>query len=69
MEVGLARGAYQFEFDRLVGGISAVDGEVWEFPTSTSVPKPSQKPTPPMWIAARVISSHESQSRTAPTSW
>ncbi len=82
MEVGLARGAYQFEFDRLMGGMSAVDGgkhlrelvpavralwegdyahdgEVWQFPTSTSVPKPVQKPTPPMWIAARDISSHE----------
>jgi alkanesulfonate monooxygenase SsuD/methylene tetrahydromethanopterin reductase-like flavin-dependent oxidoreductase (luciferase family) len=82
MEVGLARGAYQFEFDRLMGGMSAVDGgkhlremvpavralwegdyahdgEVWQFPTSTSVPKPLQKPTPPMWIAARDISSHE----------
>ena len=68
MEVGLARGAYQFEFDRLMCGMSAVDGgkhlrelvpavrklwegdyahdgEVWQFPTSTSVPKPVQKPT------------------------
>ena len=26
MEVGLARGAYQFEFDRLMGGMPAVDG-------------------------------------------
>ncbi|MEM7424951.1 MAG: LLM class flavin-dependent oxidoreductase [Pseudomonadota bacterium] len=29
------------------------DGEYWSFPTSTSVPKPVQKPHPPVWIAAR----------------
>jgi alkanesulfonate monooxygenase SsuD/methylene tetrahydromethanopterin reductase-like flavin-dependent oxidoreductase (luciferase family) len=29
------------------------DGEFWSFPTSTSVPKPVQKPHPPIWIAAR----------------
>ena len=63
MEVGLARGAYQFEFDRMAGGMPATDGgkalremvpvvrklwegdyahdgEVYKFPTSTSVPKP-----------------------------
>lgn len=28
-------------------------GEFWSFPTSTSVPKPVQKPHPPIWIAAR----------------
>ena len=82
MEVGLARGAYQFEFDRLAGGLSARDGgkhlrelvpavralwqgdyahdgEIWQFPTSTSVPKPVQQPTPPMWIAARDPESHD----------
>lgn len=37
----------------------AHDGEVWQFATPTSVPKPLQKRTPPMWIAARDISSHE----------
>ncbi|WP_137885743.1 LLM class flavin-dependent oxidoreductase [Pseudomonas sp. 2FE] len=81
MEVGLARGAYQFEFDRMAGGMPASsggqhlremvpvvkklwqgdyahDGEVWQFPTSTSVPKPIQQPTPPMWIAARDPDSH-----------
>ena len=81
-EVGLARGAYQFEFDRLMGGLSATeggkhlrelvpavrelwqgdyahDGEIWQFPTSTSVPKPVQQPTPPMWIAARDPASHD----------
>jgi alkanesulfonate monooxygenase SsuD/methylene tetrahydromethanopterin reductase-like flavin-dependent oxidoreductase (luciferase family) len=82
MEVGLARGAYQFEFDRLMGGMSAVeggahlremipalralwqgdyahDGEVWSFPTSTSVPKPIQQPGPPVWVAARSPESHD----------
>ncbi|UUU36469.1 LLM class flavin-dependent oxidoreductase [Streptomyces sp. CA-210063] len=82
MEVGLARGAYQFEFDRLADGLPAADGgkhlrelvpavralwqgdyahdgEIWRFPTSTSVPKPVQQPTPPMWIAARDPASHD----------
>ena len=29
------------------------NGEFWSFPTSTSVPKPLQKPHPPIWVAAR----------------
>ena len=29
------------------------EGEFWSFPTSTSVPKPLQKPHPPIWVAAR----------------
>ena len=81
MEVGLARGAYQVEFDRMAGGMPASsggqalremvpvvralwqgdyahDGDIWKFPTSTSVPKPVQKPNPPMWIAARDPDSH-----------
>ena len=28
-------------------------GEHWSFPAATSVPKPLQKPHPPIWIAAR----------------
>jgi alkanesulfonate monooxygenase SsuD/methylene tetrahydromethanopterin reductase-like flavin-dependent oxidoreductase (luciferase family) len=28
-------------------------GEFWQFPTATSVPKPVQKPHPPIWVAAR----------------
>lgn len=86
-EVGLARGAYQFEFDRMAGGLPATDGgkhlrelvpavralwqgdyahdgEIWQFPTSTSVPKPVQQPTPPMWIAARDPDSHDFAVRT-----
>ncbi len=29
------------------------NGKFWQFPTSTSVPKPIQKPHPPLWVAAR----------------
>lgn len=82
MEVGIARGAYQFEFDRLAGGMPgkeggkhlrelvpavralwqgdyAHEGEIWSFPVSTSVPKPVQQPTPPMWVAARDPDTHD----------
>ena len=34
-------------------GDYAHDGEFWQFPTATSVPKPLQKPHPPVWVAAR----------------
>ena len=34
-------------------GDYAHDGEYWQFPTSTSVPKPLQKPHPRLWVAAR----------------
>jgi len=34
-------------------GDYAHEGEFWQFPTSTSVPKPVQKPHPPIWVAAR----------------
>jgi flavin-dependent trigonelline monooxygenase, oxygenase component len=87
MEVGLARGAYQFEFDRMLGGRPASEGgkdlrelvpavrelwrgdyahngEIWQFPTSTSVPKPIQQPNPPMWVAARDPDSHDFAVRT-----
>ena len=37
----------------LWAGDYAHDGEFWAFPTSTSVPKPIQKPHPPIWVAAR----------------
>ena len=29
------------------------DGEYWQFPMSTSCPKPLQQPHPPIWVAAR----------------
>lgn len=76
LELGIARGAYQYEFDRMAGGMPqeqgvahvkeiipaikalwagdyAHDGEIWQFPKATSVPKPLQKPHPPIWVAAR----------------
>jgi len=37
----------------LWAGDCAHEGEFWSFPTSTSVPKPVQKPHPPVWVAAR----------------
>ncbi len=40
-------------------GDYAHDGEIWQFPTSTSVPKPVQQPNPPMWVAARDPASHD----------
>jgi len=81
LEFGIARGAYQAEFDRLMNGMPAADGgkylremipalqglwtgdyahegELYQFPTSTSVPKPLQQPHPPMWVAARDPDSH-----------
>jgi alkanesulfonate monooxygenase SsuD/methylene tetrahydromethanopterin reductase-like flavin-dependent oxidoreductase (luciferase family) len=80
-ELGVARGAYQVEFDRVADGLPATDGgpymqeivstvnklwdgdyahdgEVYSFPTSTSVPKPVQK-NPPVWVAARSPESHD----------
>jgi alkanesulfonate monooxygenase SsuD/methylene tetrahydromethanopterin reductase-like flavin-dependent oxidoreductase (luciferase family) len=76
LEFGIGRGAFQYEFDRLAGGIKeqmgvaymkevvpAVRalwrgdyehrGEFYSFPSATSVPKPLQKPEPPIWVAAR----------------
>ncbi len=34
-------------------GDYAHEGKYWSFPAATSVPKPLQKPHPPIWIAAR----------------
>lgn len=76
LELGVGKGAYQREFDRLAGGMHqnlgvpmmlemlpalkalwrgdyAHDGEYWQFPAATSVPKPVQQPHPPIWVAAR----------------
>lgn len=76
LELGIARGAYQYEFDRLLDGMPqhegvaylkeivpavkalwagdyAHDGHYWRFPAATSVPKPVQRPHPPIWVAAR----------------
>ena len=76
LELGIGRGAYQYEFDRMAGGIPQErgvaymkemlpalkglwqgdyehHGEYWDFPLATSVPRPIQKPYPPIWVAAR----------------
>jgi alkanesulfonate monooxygenase SsuD/methylene tetrahydromethanopterin reductase-like flavin-dependent oxidoreductase (luciferase family) len=76
LELGIGRGAYQREFNRMAGGLQQQvgvaymqemlpvlkqlwqgdcehKGTYWSFPASTSVPKPLQKPHPPLWVAAR----------------
>ena len=76
LELGVARGAYSFEYERLLPGLDpmgaglrmrelipavkklwegdyAHEGEVWQFPSTTSAPKPLQQPHPPIWVAAR----------------
>lgn len=82
LELGIARGAYSYEYERMMPGLTAWDagqrmrelvpamkklwegdyahdGEFWQFPLSTSSPKPKQQPHPPVWIAARDPNSHE----------
>jgi alkanesulfonate monooxygenase SsuD/methylene tetrahydromethanopterin reductase-like flavin-dependent oxidoreductase (luciferase family) len=77
LELGVARGAFQYEFDRMANGVSQQlhggeylyellpvikalwagdyehNGKHWQFPKATAVPKPLQKPHPPLWVAAR----------------
>lgn len=75
LEVGLGRGAFQYEFDRygidpsigtarLHEGMDVIEGlltqedfeyrgETVSFGPSTSVPRPVQKPHPPIWISGR----------------
>lgn len=76
LEFGIGRGAFQYEFDRMAGGMDqreggrymremlpvvralwegdvAHHGELWQFPLATSVPKPLQRPHPPIWVATR----------------
>ena len=75
LDLGIARGAYAYEYERMLPGLDALsagqrmremvpllrklwegdiahDGEFWQFPTSTAVPKPVQS-FPPLWLAAR----------------
>lgn len=82
LELGIARGAYSFEYERLMPGLDAWnaglrmrelipaiqklwegdyvhEGEFWQFPKTTSAPKPIQQPGPPIWVAARDPNSHE----------
>ncbi len=81
LEIGIARGAYEYEYERLIPGLDAWqagqrlrevaptlrrlwagdyahDGEFYQFPSSTSSPKPLQPGGPPIWIAARDPNSH-----------
>lgn len=82
LDLGIARGAYSFEYERLMPGLDAWnaggrmrelipairalwqgdyshDGPYWQFPMTTSSPKPLQQPGPPLWVAARDPNSHE----------
>lgn len=82
LDIGIARGAYTFEYDRILPGLDAWNaggrmrelipaiqglwagdyshqGQYWQFPTTTSAPKPLQQPHPPLWVAARDPSSHD----------
>ncbi|KNG93407.1 LLM class flavin-dependent oxidoreductase [Pseudaestuariivita atlantica] len=82
LEMGIARGAYSFEYERLRPGMDAWEagqrmretapllralwngdcaheGEFFNFPATTSAPKPVQAGGPPIWIAARDPASHD----------
>ena len=82
LDIGIARGAYAFEYERMMPGMDAMeaglrmretvpalrklwegdyahDGEYYQFPATTSSPKPIQQPGPPIWVAARDPNSHE----------
>lgn len=81
IELGIARGAYSYEYERLMPGMDAWDagqrmresapllrqlwagdcaheGTYYQFPATTSAPKPVQPEGPPIWIAARDANSH-----------
>ncbi len=83
LELGIARGAYSFEYERMMqGGMDAweagerlrevipaiqglwagnhtQDSKYYQFPKTTSAPKPLTPNGPPIWVAARDINSHE----------
>jgi len=82
LDLGIARGAYSFEYERVHPGLDAWtagqkmremipalrglwdgdythEGEFWQFPKTTSSPKPVQDPHPPIWVAARDPNSHQ----------
>lgn len=81
LELGIARGAYNFEYERMMPGMDAMEaggrmrelvpavkalwqgdyvhsGKFFQFPKTTSAPKPLQQSGVPMWIAARDPNSH-----------
>jgi flavin-dependent trigonelline monooxygenase, oxygenase component len=75
LEIGVGRGAFEYEFDRfgidehvgaarlregmeIIHGLLTQDdfaysGETIRFGPATAVPKPLQRPHPPIWVAAR----------------
>jgi alkanesulfonate monooxygenase SsuD/methylene tetrahydromethanopterin reductase-like flavin-dependent oxidoreductase (luciferase family) len=75
LEVGVARGANKYEFDRLgldfskaremyteslaimqaawTGTDVSSDGEFWQFPEVTIIPKPLQQPYPKIWVSSQ----------------
>lgn len=82
LELGIGRGAYVFEYERIMPGLDAWRagermrelipaikalwqgdyehrGTHWQFPATTSCPKPLQRPGPPIWVAARDPNTHE----------
>ncbi len=82
LDLGIARGAYSFEYERIMPGLDAWnaggrmrelvpavqglwagdythDGQYWQFPKTTSAPKPLQPGGVPIWVAARDPSSHD----------
>ncbi|MEL6773526.1 MAG: LLM class flavin-dependent oxidoreductase [Pseudomonadota bacterium] len=82
LELGIARGAYAYEYERLMPGMDAQEagqrlretapalrklwrgdyaheGQFFSFPATTSAPRPVQPDGPPIWVAARDLSSHE----------
>ncbi len=82
LEVGVARGAYSYEYERIMPGMDAWEagqrmrettpllrqlwngncaheGKFYQFPATSSAPKPVQQGGPPIWIAARDPNSHE----------
>lgn len=81
LDLGIARGAYSYEYERVMPGLDAWnaggrmrelipaikglwagdyahDGQYWQFPSTTSAPKPLQKSLP-IWVAARDPNSHD----------
>lgn len=82
LEIGVARGAYSYEYERIMPGMDAWEaglrmrettpllrqlwkgncvheGHFYQFPETSSAPKPVQEGGPPIWIAARDPNSHE----------
>ncbi len=82
IELGIARGAYSYEYERLMPGMDAWnagqrmremlpllrplwqgdcahDGEFYQFPATSSTPRPLQAEGPPLWVAARDPNSFE----------